>query len=400
MSTPNTHNGKTGSSPPPALVIHGISNRDPNAFRSSVAALQSRLDNRMRLIGVYWGDLGGISDGLTDALPDLFGESSGTRGAELGAEEAFVRLLNDHRLEHGEFDTRSGDVADALYGYARGASPSASDPDAQFTRGEEDALREALRQTIPQTRYLQHLHDPRAQARVGELLADYAGLMPHSGIETRGWVGDLHGALVGYIERLDAAIGSVAADIAGSANQWARARSGPAVALTLGDIVAYHQARAQIHQRLFETLDREAPGWGTAEKPITVLAHSLGGLVAIDAVLGAELPDGSVRTLHIDHWVTFGSQPAFFHVLAPRRGLARYAKNQPATLPASVRRWTNLWHPMDLLAFTAGTVFRLADGNTPTDRKVETPASELVENYLWTHSVYWESAELQQVFRT
>ncbi|MGW6788536.1 hypothetical protein [Streptomyces chartreusis] len=58
----------------------------------------------------------------------------------------------------------------------------------------------------------------------------------------------------------------------------------------------------------------------------------------------------------------------------------------PVHLPASLNRWTNLWEPLDVLAFAASNVFRLHDGTAPVDLPVHHQAS----TGMWTHSAYWD----------
>ena len=111
-----------------------------------------------------------------------------------------------------------------------------------------------------------------------------------------------------------------------------------------------------------------------------VVGHSLGGVIAVD-IATKETP------LWTSALVTFGSQSPFFHVCDPRGGqLVPFREGQLVQLPASLRSWTNLWEPMDPLAFIAAKVFRMHDGSVPVD--VEVP--HLVSSGLWTHSAYWQ----------
>lgn len=66
----------------------------------------------------------------------------------------------------------------------------------------------------------------------------------------------------------------------------------------------------------------------------------------------------------------------------------------PVVLRPSIAQWTNLWEAMDLLAFTAGTVFRLADGRAPVDICVQHTATELIAQKAWAHSIYWKSNQM------
>ncbi|MFF8990559.1 hypothetical protein ACF09H_11575 [Streptomyces sp. NPDC014983] len=119
------------------------------------------------------------------------------------------------------------------------------------------------------------------------------------------------------------------------------------------------------------------------------MAHSLGGVIAVDMATAAE-------PLWTESLVTFGSQAAFFHVCDPRGGqLAPYTGDMPVRLPNSLNRWTNLWEPLDVLAFAASKLFRLHDGTAPVDLPVNHQAS----TGMWTHSAYWKLPYVASVIR-
>jgi hypothetical protein len=392
----------------PVLVVHGVANHDADRFRRSIEALQARFGNRHRLIDVFWGDLGGIAKGLKDALPALFPKATDVMRAGDEETQFYQLLLAERRSLMSEDITRAGDgaVAGAIYQAATGRR---TDRGAEQTRAGND-LHEALAEAIPDTRYLRHLHNEPLQQVVGELIADFVrsnnpddafggsdafGRDSTGAISTRGWAEDTKEAVKRLVAKLDALIGMAVSNVAGSANQWLRGALAQPISLTLGDVVAYHQRRGEIHQRIFETLDREAGGWGSLEQPITVIAHSLGGLACFDAALGSDVfQDGSRRKLHIKRFVTIGSQPAFFHVLAPREGIDTYAPGKPVEVPSSIGEWINLWHPMDVLAFVTAPVFRLTGGRAPKDVCIDTPMSEIMHDTWWMHSAYWQSESL------
>ena len=158
----------------------------------------------------------------------------------------------------------------------------------------------------------------------------------------------------------------------------------------LGDVFVYIDSRVAIQERVREVLRKEAgDDWGTPARPVSMVAHSLGGIISFDAACGTD-PALSVR-----HLVTFGSQVAALHILDPRRvvflprppqlTLEPYHPGQPVVLPPTIGSWLNVWHAMDPLAFLAGTVFRLSDGTPPRDLRIAH------EEGSWSHahSSYW-----------
>jgi hypothetical protein len=158
-----------------------------------------------------------------------------------------------------------------------------------------------------------------------------------------------------------------------------------------GDILAYQRNTAAIRERLWEAIEQSASGYGGREKPINVIAHSLGGVVSFDAALDQQKP------LWIKVFLTFGSQASFFHVVDPRRPpLADYRHGAAVALPETIGNWTNLWEPLDFLAFAASPIFRLASGGTPQDIEVE----HLASYGFYTHSVYWDTDQLVAAIRS
>ncbi|MFI4862519.1 MAG: hypothetical protein ACIAXF_17780 [Phycisphaerales bacterium JB063] len=157
----------------------------------------------------------------------------------------------------------------------------------------------------------------------------------------------------------------------------------------LADVIVYqsHTYRQKIHERVREVIDRElGEDAGRAGRPIKVIAHSLGGVVAFDMAVQNTDP------LHVEAFVTLGSQPAFFHLLDPREGLAAFEGDQPVELPATIGRWTNVWDEYDLLAFGTGEVFRLHDGRPPIDTAVRCTRSRIKgAAFMKSHLGYFES---------
>lgn len=117
-----------------------------------------------------------------------------------------------------------------------------------------------------------------------------------------------------------------------------RAKLNMAIAAPIGDILLYqahgHVIRNFIHQKI-----------ESAEGPVTLLAHSLGGIACVDLLAMNNLP--AVRAL-----VTIGSQAAFFHELG-----ALAALKERATLPETFPKWLNIFDRNDFLSFIGERMF-------------------------------------------
>ncbi len=141
----------------------------------------------------------------------------------------------------------------------------------------------------------------------------------------------------------------------------------------IADVIVYqsHTYRPRIHERVREVIERElGAGAGSPSKPIKVIAHSLGGVVAFDMACLNHQP------LYMSSLVTLGSQPAFFHLLDPREGVPAF-EGDAVPVPLTIDRWTNVWDEYDMLAFATDEVFRLHDGSAPLDVRVRATRSRL-----------------------
>lgn len=138
-----------------------------------------------------------------------------------------------------------------------------------------------------------------------------------------------------------------------------------------GDVILYQRRQAEIHARVWETLIREAPGWGLTETPVTVVTHSLGGSVAFDLAVAGHPP------LHIDHLVSCGCTAPYFHVIGCSPAtLPSHEPGEPVLLPPTIGTWTNFFVPLDPWGYIAAPVFRLADGSAPDDVELHTGERE------------------------
>ena len=404
----------------PILIVHGVNTHDFAPFAKQIDKLQQLLKSGQRLIPVYWGDLGGQSTDLADCLPTL------TDGRwQVRADDDAIQVLDPQAVRAIVGPTRALDNAERanlVSGQVQQTSLVRSVPGVQ-----PEQVRDAVAGELGTTQVLQYIDDRETLAIVGRTIDAVLRDLPTGGftplppapvgeyavggsyavrsddaaidaIDTRGLLDPVKRITSHVMQGIDNALGRVIGNQLGRLNLNVRARLAVPISATLGDIISYQRQPDRIQDTLRAALAQHAPGYGTQGQPISVIAHSLGGVVAFDA---AVQPVSETKRLWIKSFVTFGSQAAFFHIVDPRvPQLVPYRHDAPVKLPPSIAGWTNLWDPMDLLAFTAGTVFRLSDGRTPIDISVEDRASELIAEKGWAHSVYWESNELASALRT
>ncbi|MFJ6075299.1 hypothetical protein ACIQFU_31490 [Streptomyces sp. NPDC093065] len=109
------------------------------------------------------------------------------------------------------------------------------------------------------------------------------------------------------------------------------------------------------------------------EPPVAIVAHSLGGIIALDTLVLTPLPQ--VRLL-----VTAGSQAPFLYESGSLPSL-----EHPAPLPAHVPDWLNLYDPRDLLSYLGAGLFPGRVADVAVDSRQPFPAA---------HSAYWTNPEV------
>jgi hypothetical protein len=153
-----------------------------------------------------------------------------------------------------------------------------------------------------------------------------------------------------------------------------------------GDLIYYHRHSDELRHRVWDVLEREAPGAGRAGSPVSVIAHSLGSAIAFDMAVTEH------DRLHIDHLFTCATQTPFFHVIGcSPTGLDPDSTGEPAQLPASIASWKNFFVALDPWAYLASPVFTLADNTKPEDievrsgRRGDRIATHAASHY-WSHA--------------
>ncbi|MFJ8464293.1 hypothetical protein [Streptomyces swartbergensis] len=104
------------------------------------------------------------------------------------------------------------------------------------------------------------------------------------------------------------------------------------------------------------------------EPPVAVVGHSLGGIIALDTLISAPLPQVGLL-------VTAGSQGPFLYESGSLPSL-----EHPAPLPSHVPAWLNLYDPHDLLGYLGAALFPGRVTDVAVDNGQPFPAA---------HSAYW-----------
>lgn len=160
------------------------------------------------------------------------------------------------------------------------------------------------------------------------------------------------------------------------------------VGIFLGDVFTYLNNRGTqerpgpVVAKVVHALDvATEQAKSTTDTKIVVVAHSMGGNIMYD-ILTYFRPD-----LHVDLWVTVGSQVALFQEMR----LYKIDHQKPATTnrvskPANVKTWLNVFDPLDVLSFAAEGVFE----------NVHDYAFSNQSNILNAHTLYFVRPQFHQ----
>lgn len=298
--------------PAPVLVVHGAAVRDRQAFEADVARLAAAVGSARPFVPVFWGDLAQPAEAIDEVLPYLAWLEAPSGEPDEEALESMLEQSLDETI----------DVDEPV---VQGADDLASDVTGDDTTSLLERLRGVRSRLTPE--------GERLLERMG------ANWRRQSTAARRQVLGRVYRAVRDqYL--------SMAAHFA-------------------GDIILYQRRQTAIQARVWETLIRDAPGWGVEGSPVSVVTHSLGGSVAFDMAV-----DGHPQ-LVIDEWISCACTAPYFHVIGcSPASLPAHVPGGRVDLPSTIGRWTNFFVPLDPWGYLASPVFRLADGSLPLDVEV------------------------------
>jgi hypothetical protein len=114
-------------------------------------------------------------------------------------------------------------------------------------------------------------------------------------------------------------------------------------------------------------LERELVDRALAERPVVLVAHSMGGIVSFSALQKNAQTVSPRARLKVLHFVTLGTQVGLKPIL---QGLVGQYATLPVPVPNTVERWTNFRNSGDALAFPLAGSFTATD---PTRTPQEQP---------------------------
>ncbi len=188
-------------------------------------------------------------------------------------------------------------------------------------------------------------------------------LLVKLGGRTRGWLGD-------KLKSIAAKPFEWGATLYGTRR---RGKVSEAAFPAAADILMY-QARGQaIRDFIRQTIERTIEKHG---QPVTLLAHSLGGIACVDLLLEENPPP-------VELLVTVGSQAPLLYEANALVSREYSAKPLPESFP---RRWLNIYDPRDFLSYVARGVFH---GPEIKDLRVNNG-----QPFPHSHGSYWDNTEV------
>ena len=376
-------------------VLHGVANPDEKDFKHRVAVLEDLLGGKWQLLPVFWNPVGSNPLHVDDALP-----TPGPRGTRGRTErvrrddiDGGVSLLGGSRRGGGGASAVRGDpdrarqrtVIEAATGRAarpRSGRVAVRGPD------ERQQIEDAIKEAWPNLRTVSQIDDPETLRLVGELVNAAIAERAEGGTSTRGWLDEIGDIAKQVLSGADDLLGAVLGRAGEQLHDLIRRSIVPGAAKGIGDVFVYQAHRQVVHDKVLEVIRKTDPALGTAAHPISIMGHSLGGIIAFDLATRIREP------LHYKGLVTFGSQSSILHVLDPRGGaLVTYAPPPSVSIPDTIAHWTNIWEAWDPLAFAMSPVF----GPLERVRDVRIPHRSTAP--VFSHGEYWTQDDAVDAMR-
>ncbi|WP_421295552.1 esterase/lipase family protein [Aeromonas sp. 604534] len=357
----------------PIVFIHGVNNRaeDENymqgvnskrEFFLSIFAPQMKMSVvPQNVIFPYWGGSGVKFRWKQASLPQTSDDivALGTNDANLNLWLGEVRFQQgSNTVNLGEVSRKDGFVAaiDLFWDTASVATPS--NRVHEIAKCYEASLKYA--ETNPAPTWAMSTPPLDNVAFAQKLLAEIAPYQQNNAVPPVAvalGLGDWLASAREAIRRLGNAPGDA---VSAALTRLGRKSVHESASRFLGDIFIYLTTRDQtgpssILADVLKKLKEADCARTTGDDKLVVVGHSLGGLLAYDA-LTHYLPD-----IKVDYFITIGSQVALFEEMTLCRtsqlGVPENPPNDRLPKPSNVGRWVNVYDTNDVFSFRAEGVF-------------------------------------------
>ena len=186
-------------------------------------------------------------------------------------------------------------------------------------------------------------------------------------------IDDLHGFGMGVAVWLTRPFKGIAQSMVTQRMTRRRGALTDATSPAAGDIMRY-QARGSGIRRYIRQVVADA-AVGDPDPSVTLLAHSLGGIACVDALIEEPIPG-------VGRLVTVGSQAPFFYEIDALASLS-YGRRLPDHFPA----WLNIYDARDFLSYIGAGLFP----GRVTDQRVDNG-----QPFPQAHSAYWRNDAVWQ----
>jgi hypothetical protein len=374
------------------LVIHGVANRSRPAFEETVERLATSigLPYGDQIVPVFWGELGPDPGQAFTSIP------TDVDSIDLpGAEAAFAPI--DLASQAREIVQEISPIVDPTIRAQAVADQTIQGLDQRLVGGVPEDVRNAIRRGVDDAahtgRWLALQVDlSKALIEVAEaaLVSEpgEAAFLPVDVLDR------LRDRIESVLETFDREAGRLVGGVLERVLREQQAKLGPFIATTLGDVLTYAKNGAAIRGVLDEAYQQLSRRFSEVD----VVAHSLGGIVTTEWMLGApterehDHQPTPVSDRRVRRFVTFGTQVGLLSEIHGLLGNHLVLEGVPNVLPIRLRRWRNIWHQLDPLAFVMRRALAIAPGDDQDlirDFRLQLLGLPTSLDALLTHGSYW-----------